>query len=274
MPIENKVKPAISWYEILQISDARLDWPDLPGIEAMRAGVVINIEQPGSNQPLQFIVPFRTTAEGPAYMVRNVDFSVAGIEEFFRSGYAAAVGYREMIREIHAALSDALNEAGKPGKMVPDELDFVLTRTNNSRASAAKALGVATSSIVKWSSGERVVNEPAARILRVTATAEDPQFSVILLDKLAEFGGEMNSVEFSLALTMLGLADAKATAIFGLSERTVENYDSGARRVNETVGRVLRVMVNMGPDYAARLSRLLVEAAKPVPYPPCLVMAA
>lgn len=274
MPIENKVKPAISWYDILQINDARLDWPDLAGIEAMRAGVVINIEQPGSDQPVQFILPFQTTAEGPAFMVRNVDFSIAGIEEFFRSGYAAAVGYREMLREIHVALSDALVKSGKAGRMVPDELDFVLTRTNNSRANAAKALGVATSTIVKWSSGERAVNEPAARILRVTATAEDPLFSVDLLDKLAECRGEMNSVEFGLALTMLGLTDAKASTIFGLSERTIENYDSGARRVNETVGRVLRLMVEMGPDYAARLSKLLVEATRPIPYPPRLVMAA
>jgi DNA-binding transcriptional regulator YiaG len=274
MPIEDKAKPAISWYEILQISDARLDWPDLPGIEAMRVGVVINIERPGRNQPVQFVLPFRTTAEGPAYMVRNVDFSIAGIEEFFRSGYTAAVGYHEMLREIHVALSDALTEAGKPGKMMPDELHFTLTRMNNTPASGAEFLGVATGTIVKWLNGERAVNEPAARILRVVATAEDPQFSFNLLDKLAQFGGQMNRGEFGLALTTLGLVDAQATAIFGLSERTIENYDSGARRVNETVGRVLRVMVNMGPDYAARLSKLLVEAARPIPYPPCLVIAA
>jgi DNA-binding transcriptional regulator YiaG len=84
----------------------------------------------------------------------------------------------------------------------------------------------------------------------------------------------MSRIEFSLALNMLGWNDEQAANILGLSTHTIANWNTGSRRVFQPAARLMRVLVRQGSAYARDLSNLLIEVARPIPYPPALIMAA
>ena len=254
----------IASYEILQVHDYRLANPDLPGIEALRCAVAV---ETGSRQ---WLLEFQTSKVGPAFP----ECGAGGAEEFFGHGYGRAAGYLEMTIQLHNELVAALADAGAPGQMDPAELDFILTRTHHTAGSAAKFLGVAITSVDKWLAGQRAISGPVGRIMRVIATSDDAKFSHELPEVLAEAGGEIIRVEFSLTLDMLAWSHAEAALALGLSTRTFKNWAAGDRRVFQPAARLLRVMVSQGAPYTSALSRLLIEAAQPISYPPALILAA
>lgn len=259
-----RISVRIETYEVLQINDHRLSNPGLPGIEAMSCAAVVEL-----SNGKQFLLEFVTTKSGPAVLDRSI-----AAEEFIENGFCRAGGYLEMTKDLHDELVVALDEAGVPGQMQSDEFDHILIRTHLTASAAAKLLGVSAASADKWLSGERAVSAPVGRIMRVIAASDDIIFSLTLPALLAKAGGEMNNIEFSLALDMLSWNHDQAAHILGLSTRTFKNWATGDRRIFQPVARLLRVLVRQGPAYTAELSRLLIEAAMPINYPPALIQAA
>ena len=79
--------PKIESFDVLDIHDDRLDHPDRPGVEAMSCGVAINVDLP-DGKSTQYILPFCTTTEGPAYLCGGSITSPAGLKNFSAAGLA------------------------------------------------------------------------------------------------------------------------------------------------------------------------------------------
>ena len=266
--------PKIELFDVLDIHDDRLDHPDRPGMEAMSCGVATHYVDLPDGKSTQYILPFRTTTEGPAYLLRGVDHLASGIEEFFRRGFGFASGYREMTIEIYNELGAAMAAAGKPGRMQPDELDFILMRTHNTRQSAADFVGVSVAGIGKWLDGQRSVPGPVSRILRVIAEFDDIRFAGDLQELMAKAGGAMDSVEFCTAVAECGWSLEQAAECLGVSPKTTENWSRGTRAVSAPAARLLRVISCQIPLHKKEISKLLLQATRPIAYPPALILAA
>ena len=179
-----------------------------------------------------------------------------------------------MTVEIYNALCAAIAAAGKPGQMQPDELDFVLMRTHNTRQSAADFVGVSVAGIGKWLDGQRSVPGPVSRILRVIAEFDDIRFSGDLQELMAKAAGAMNSAEFCTAVAKCGWSLEQAAECLGVSPSTTENWFRGTRAVSAPAARLLRVISRQIPLYKKEISKLLLQAARPIAYPPALILAA